>query len=82
MHRLTERELEIFQDIVKTTNFKKTADSLFVSVKTIKTHVNNIYKKLGIHSMTELVKIYYIEQLIRLKNENEFLRGKINENNL
>ena len=31
------------------------ADRLFVSTSTVKTHVNNLYRKLGAHSRTQAI---------------------------
>lgn len=56
---LTERELEICNLIKKgVLEYKEIAAKLFISETTIKTHINNIFLKLKVHSMKELV--YYL----------------------
>ncbi|HIN98295.1 MAG TPA: LuxR family transcriptional regulator, partial [Flavobacteriaceae bacterium] len=37
---------------------KEIATELFVSVSTVKTHINNIYKKLGVSSRDEVKALY------------------------
>jgi LuxR family maltose regulon positive regulatory protein len=47
---LSERELEVLQLIAAGRSNRRIASELFVSVGTIKTHVNNLYRKLDAHS--------------------------------
>jgi len=55
--RLTNREFEIIQDIVKGITNPQIANKYFVSENTIKSHIKNIYAKLGAHSKAEMTKI-------------------------
>ncbi|MBI3587117.1 MAG: DNA-binding response regulator [Ignavibacteriales bacterium] len=50
---LTERELEVLRHISQGHSNQEIADRLFVSLNTIKTHVNNIYSKLGVKRRTQ-----------------------------
>jgi LuxR family transcriptional regulator, maltose regulon positive regulatory protein len=52
---LSERELEVLQLIAAGKSNRRIASELFVSVGTVKTHVNNLYRKLDAHSRTEAV---------------------------
>ena len=52
---LTPREKEILSGLVEGHNFKFIADSLFISVETVRFHFRNIYKKLHVHSQSEAV---------------------------
>jgi DNA-binding NarL/FixJ family response regulator len=52
---LTPREKEILSGLVEGRNFKSIADSLFISVETVRFHFRNIYKKLHVHSQSEAV---------------------------
>jgi len=52
---LTPREKEILSGLVEGHNFKSIADSLFISVETVRFHFRNIYKKLHVHSQSEAV---------------------------
>ncbi len=47
---LTEKEFEILEDIYEGNTNKQMSANHFVSVNTIKTHVQNIYDKLDVHS--------------------------------
>ena len=52
---LSERELEVLQLIASGKSNRRIASELFVSVGTVKTHVNNLYRKLDSHSRTQAV---------------------------
>lgn len=54
---LTKREVEILQHISKGSAYKQIADLLFVSDKTIKKHIENIYQKLQVNSKYEAMLI-------------------------
>jgi DNA-binding NarL/FixJ family response regulator len=55
---LSEREGEILSYLSKGYHDKEIADKLFLSVKTVRTHLRNIYKKLHVRSRTEAVLKY------------------------
>jgi ATP/maltotriose-dependent transcriptional regulator MalT len=50
---LSERELEVLQLIAAGKTNRRIATELFVSVGTVKTHINNVYRKLDAHSRTQ-----------------------------
>lgn len=50
---LTEREKEILTLVAKGLSNKKIADKLFVKEVTVKTHLNNVFKKLKVASRTQ-----------------------------
>ncbi|MGI8910536.1 MAG: LuxR C-terminal-related transcriptional regulator [Rubrobacteraceae bacterium] len=52
---LSERELEVLQHIAAGKANRRIASELFVSVGTVKTHTNNLYRKLNAHSRTQAV---------------------------
>lgn len=58
LKELTAREKEIIQMIVSGKRNKEIADTLFVELSTIKSHVNNIYKKVEVQTRRELIKKY------------------------
>jgi two-component system, NarL family, response regulator LiaR len=58
-YHLTEREKEILELLAKGLTYQQTADKIFISGKTIKKHVYNIYEKLHVNSRTEAVNKYY-----------------------
>lgn len=55
--RLTEREGEITALLLTGKTYRKIAEELFVSENTVKTHVKNIYAKVGVQSRTELMAL-------------------------
>jgi DNA-binding CsgD family transcriptional regulator len=54
-NRLTERETEVVALLARGRTARHIADSLIISEKTAKTHLRNIYAKLGIHTQQELL---------------------------
>ncbi len=55
---LSDREIEILSFLAKGFHDKEIADKFFLSVKTVRTHLRNIYKKLHVRSRTEAVLKY------------------------
>jgi LuxR family transcriptional regulator, maltose regulon positive regulatory protein len=53
--RLSGREHEILQLVAAGKSNRRIAAELFVSVGTVKTHLNNLYRKLGVRSRTQAV---------------------------
>jgi len=51
------RELEIIELVVQGLSNREIGDRLFISLSTVKTHLYNIYRKLGVRSRVELVLI-------------------------
>jgi LuxR family maltose regulon positive regulatory protein len=52
---LSERELEVLALIAAGKSNGEIASSLFVSLSTVKTHINNLYRKLGARSRTQAI---------------------------
>lgn len=52
---LTGREIEILKTMTLGLRNKEIADRLFISEKTVKTHVNRIFKKLGVNTRTSAI---------------------------
>ena len=57
MESLTQRELEIARRIVDRQTNRQIAEGLFVSPKTVETHIRNIFGKLGAESRVEVARI-------------------------
>jgi two-component system nitrate/nitrite response regulator NarL len=53
--KLTPREIDILKLIAQNKKTKEIADILFISVNTVQSHKKNLYSKLNIHSVSELV---------------------------
>ncbi|WP_028400411.1 response regulator [Ectobacillus panaciterrae] len=62
---LTERELEILLLIAEGKSNQEIADSLFIALKTVKTHVSNILNKLGVSDRTQAVIYAFRHQLTK-----------------
>jgi len=52
---LSEREIEVLQLLIAGRSNKDIGEELFVAVNTVKTHIRNIYAKLGVQSRTQAV---------------------------
>jgi DNA-binding CsgD family transcriptional regulator len=61
---LSPREMEVMELISHSMTNEEIADKLFLSPKTVKTHIRNIFEKTGIHNRVEAVLLY-----IRYKQE-------------
>ena len=57
--QLSEREMEILKEIVIGKSPIEIAETLFISPNTVRTHVNNIYKKLHINSRSQAINLAY-----------------------
>tara|TARA_R100000935_G_scaffold38680_1_gene60036 strand:- start:150430 stop:151488 length:1059 start_codon:yes stop_codon:yes gene_type:complete len=55
---LTQQENNVLELILEKKSNKEIASELFVSVSTVKTHINSIYKKLGVSSRNEVKALY------------------------
>jgi DNA-binding NarL/FixJ family response regulator len=55
LENLTPREVEILREVAKGKSNKELAEKFFVSESTIKTHIANIFQKLGLHSRAEAI---------------------------
>ncbi len=53
---LTNREVEVLEQLSKGLSYKVFADNLFLSPSTVRKHIENIYSKLQVHSKLEAVQ--------------------------
>ena len=53
--KLTKRETEILVQLSKGLNYNSISDNLIISPSTVRKHIENIYKKLQVHSKMEAV---------------------------
>jgi DNA-binding NarL/FixJ family response regulator len=58
-YSLTAREKEVIGLIAKGKIEKEVAAELFLSLKTVKTHISNIYEKLQVHTRVEALNKYF-----------------------
>ena len=63
-YALTSREYEVLGLLANGSDCQCIADSLFISLPTVRNHVQNIFGKLAVHSQVEAVALVYREGLI------------------
>lgn len=61
---LTKRELEILQKTSAGLTNNQIAEELFISPKTVRKHIENIYQKLQVHNRVEAVNVAMRDKLI------------------
>ena len=54
---LSERQHEVLQLVASGMRNQEIADQLFLSIRTVKFHVENVYQKLGVRSRTEAIRV-------------------------
>jgi DNA-binding NarL/FixJ family response regulator len=54
--RLSERELEVFDRLAEGLTAQQIADDMFLSVSTVRKHLQNSYGKLGVHGRTAALR--------------------------
>ena len=64
-YTLSQRELVILQCLVNGDSYKMIADHCSISIGTVRSHINNIYKKLHINSKSEAVAKALKEKLVK-----------------
>jgi len=63
---LSQRELQILELIVDGKSNREIAETIYLSLDTVKSHMKNVYQKLGVHSRTQAVKTAIQEGLVYL----------------
>jgi DNA-binding NarL/FixJ family response regulator len=53
---LSKREVEVLEQLSKGLSYTAIAENLFLSPSTVRKHIENIYKKLQVHSKIEAVQ--------------------------
>lgn len=56
---LSKRELEVLSHVVDGESSKIISKALKISFHTVESHRKNIHRKLGVHNIAELTKIYW-----------------------
>ena len=55
---LTDRQREILELLVKAQSYKKIAETLNISVETVRSHIKNLYRTLEVNNKTEAIAMY------------------------
>jgi len=54
--KLTDREVDVLEQLSKGLSYNAIADNLVLSLGTIRKHIENIYRKLQVHNKLEAVQ--------------------------
>ena len=54
---LSEREQQVAQLVMEGLKSQQIADRLTISIKTVDTHRTRVFKKLGVHSVVDLIRV-------------------------
>lgn len=63
-YRLTKREKEVLENLVKGLSYKMIAGQIGTGIDTVRAHIKHIYEKLHVHSQTEAVAKAILEKII------------------
>jgi DNA-binding NarL/FixJ family response regulator len=63
--RLTPREMEVLRNLAQGLDPAEIAARLFISRRTVGTHLENITRKLGVRSRAQVVALAYREELVK-----------------
>ena len=69
-HELTDRELEVLTQVAAGKSNQEIADILFISEKTVKTHITNILGKLHLADRTQAAVLAWQSGVVRRNPEN------------
>lgn len=67
---LTPRELEVLQEVALGLSNKEIGEKLFISEKTVKNHLTNIYQKLGVTDRTQALLFAIKNNLVAPSNKD------------
>lgn len=73
-HDLSERERDVFFYLAKGRNAAYIQQELWISIHTVKTHIANIYRKLGVHSIQEVLDM--VDNAPQPETQEDLLSGK------
>ena len=73
MPELSDREIEILRLLGQGKSNKELAQELFISVNTVKVHLNNVFKKLGVSSRTEATLFAIEHKIIDCQSQKQKL---------
>ncbi len=62
---LSDRELDVLRYLPSNLTTPEIADEMMISINTVRTHIKNIYQKLGVHKRSEAVRRAQEVKLLR-----------------
>ena len=72
---LTPKELDVLSRVARGLSNKEISKELWLSEQTIKFHLTNIYRKLGVSNRTEATRYAYQHGLVRPYEDAPFTPG-------
>lgn len=66
LNALSEREMEVLKLFAESLTNQEIADKLFISIRTVESHKNNIMRKINLRTTVDLVKFAIRNNLIRI----------------
>jgi DNA-binding NarL/FixJ family response regulator len=72
LYQLTHREIQLLQAMAEGASTRELAQRLFISQRTVQTHVKNILAKLGVHSKLEAVTFALRYEVIRIPGRDRY----------
>ena len=72
LQSLTPKEKDLLNFLVVTPNYEKAAEYFTLGKTTIRTHVNNLFSKLQVNSLAELVVVYFRYNSSKINNIDIF----------
>lgn len=64
--KLTEREAEVLRLLAEGLSIREISEKLFISIKTVGTHKQNIFDKMGFNNMTQLIKFAFKNGIVSI----------------
>ena len=62
MKKLTNQEQKVLKLLIEGLSNKEIAEKLVISIHTVKTHIEHIYRKLAVSSRVQAARIAYLKQ--------------------
>ncbi|MDB4133538.1 LuxR C-terminal-related transcriptional regulator, partial [Amylibacter sp.] len=75
---LTKRERIILQFLANGSSNKELAESMIISINTVKFHLSNLYEKLGVKNRSQAISFFYSRRLDQLHEPEGGTRLRIN----
>lgn len=73
---LTPRQKEVFEMLAKGRNAAYISEYYYISYSTAKTHIHNLYNKLGVHSQQEMITLIELLGYMTSEERDEFAKKK------
>ncbi len=61
--QLTKKQMEVVKGLVEGLSYKLIAHRMNISVETVNSHIKTIYRRLNVHSRTQVINIYHEDQI-------------------